>query len=186
VARVTYLTEAIDVMNNAVSATGSITSDTKSSVSASGAVTQSKTYNLAEPYYYNLKLFTDSTQTITGLELKTLDGSIPNKIILGITKEENDSIKALITANMKNPRLFLIDLFEDGNELLSPEDISYQKYRLGIVAENTDGKLELSTPDTDVMIYSLDRKYHFSKGYSEYMPEQQLESLTLDLNVIVL
>ena len=173
VARVTYLTEASDVMNNAVSATGSTTPDTKTSPSASGAVTKSKTYNLPEPYYYGLKLFTDSTQTITGLELKTLDGSIPNKIILGITKAENDSIKALITEGLKNPRLFLIDLFEDGNELLSPENISYQKYRLGLVAENTDGKLKLFTPTTPIIVYSLDRKYHFTKGYSEYMKEEE-------------
>jgi hypothetical protein len=169
-ARVTYLTEAGDVMNNAVSATGSTTPDTKTSASASGAVTKSKTYDLPEPYYYSLKLFTDSAQTITGLELKALDGSTPNKIILGLTKAENDSIKAKITDGLKNPRLFLIDLFEDGNELLSPENIKYQKYRVGIVAENLEGKPELFTPATDVMVYSLDRKYHFSKGYSEYMP----------------
>jgi hypothetical protein len=182
VERVTYLTEAVDVMNNAVSATGSTTPDTKTSASASGAVTKSKTYDLPEPYYYALKLFTDSTQTITGLELKTLDGNTPNKIILGLTKTENDSIKALITGGLKNPRLFLIDLFEDGNELLSPENISYQKYRVGIVAENTDGKLKLFTPTPEVIAYSLDRKYHFSKGYSEYMPEQQLESADLIIN----
>lgn len=181
VARVTYLTEAVDVMNNAVSATGSTTPDTKTSASASGAVTKSKTYDLPEPYYYGLKLFTDSTQTITGLELKTLDGSTPNKIILGLTKTENLSIQALITEGLKNPRLFLIDLFEDGNELISPENIAYQKYRLGIVAENTEGKLELFTPTTPIIVYSLDRKYHFSKGYSEYMPEQQLESTDLIL-----
>ncbi|WP_281322470.1 hypothetical protein [Flavobacterium aestivum] len=168
VARVTYLTEAGDVMNNAVSATGSTTPDTKTSASASGTVTKSKTYELPDPYYYSLQLFTDSTQTITGLELKTVDGSTPNKIILGLTKAENDIIKALITPDLKNPRLFLIDLFEDGNELVSPENIKYQKYKVGIVAENSEGKLKLST--TDVIVYSLDRKYHFSKGYSEHVP----------------
>ncbi|SDX75486.1 hypothetical protein [Flavobacterium degerlachei] len=185
VARVTYLTEASDVMNNAVSATGSTTPDTKTSPSASGAVTKSKTYDLPEPYYYGLKLFTDSIQTITGLELKTLDGSTPNKIILGITKAENNSIKALITEGFKNPRLFLIDLFEDGNELLSPENIAYQKYRLGIVAENTDGNLELATPTLDVMVYSLDRKYHFSKGYSEYMPDLDFSTNYFNINTVL-
>ncbi|WP_347753187.1 hypothetical protein, partial [Flavobacterium sp. T-16] len=142
-----------------------------------------KTYELPEPYYYNLKLFTDSTQTITGLELKTLDGTTPNKIILGLTKTENDNIKALITAGLKNPRLFLIDLFEDGNELLSPENITYQKYKVGIVAENTSGEKQLFNPETDVFVYSLDRKYHFSKGYSEYVREEQNNELTLDLDL---
>lgn len=171
VARVTYITEAVDVMNNAVSATGSTTPDTKTTASASGAVTKSKTYQLPDPYYYNLKLFTDSTQTITGLELKILDGSTPNKIILGLTKAENETIKDLISGNVKNPRLFLIDLFEDENELVSPEDVKYQKYRVGVVAENLDGKNELIEKlDNPVFVYSLDRKYHFSKDYSEYMP----------------
>lgn len=182
VARVTYLTEAADVMNNAVSATGSSTTDTKTTASASGTVAKSKTYELPEPYYYGLKLFTDSTQTITGLELKTLDGSTPNKIILGLTKAENDIIKALITDDKKNPRLFLIDLFEDENELISPENIKYQKYKVAIVAENAEGENVLSQPEEALFVYSLDRRYHFSKGYSEYMPEQQFKDEYLILN----
>ncbi|WDF64525.1 hypothetical protein [Flavobacterium sp. KACC 22763] len=182
VERVTYLTEAADVMNNAVSATGSTTPDTKTTASASGAVTKSKTYQLPDPYYYNLKLFTDSTQTITGLELKTLDGSTPNKIILGLTKTENETIQGLISSDMKNPRLFLIDLFEDENELISPEDIKYQKYRVGVVAENTEGNNKLEEPTNAVFVYSLDRRYHFSKGYSEYMPQQELQSTYLIIN----
>lgn len=187
VERVTYLTEAADVMNNAVSATGSTTPDTKTTASASGAVTKSKTYELPDPYYYNLKVFTDSTQTITGLELKTLDGSTPNKIILGLTKAENETIKDLISSDMKNPRLFLIDLFEDENELISPENIKYQKYKVGVVAENAEGNNELKEKlENPVFVYSLDRRYHFSKEYSEYMPEQQIKSLTLDFNLTVL
>ena len=185
VARVTYLTEAGDVMNNAVSATGSTTPDTKTTASASGAVTKSKTYQLPDPYYYNLKLFTDSTQTITGLELKTMDGSTPNKIILGLTKTENDAIQTLITDDTKNPRLFLIDLFEDGNELISLENIPYQKYKVAIVAENTNGETELSEPEKTVFAYSLDRNYHFSKGYSEYVKEDLKKELMLDLDLSV-
>lgn len=183
VARVTYLTEAGDVMNNAVSATGSTTPDTKTSASASGTVTKSKTYELPEPYYYNLKLFTDNTQTITGLELKTLDGSSPNKIIVGLTKAENDIVKTKISIGLKNPRLFLIDLFEDENELISPENIKYQKYKVAIVAENAEGENILSQPEEAVFVYSLDRRYHFSKGYSEYMPDTILTKLELDLNI---
>jgi len=183
VARVTYITEAIDVMNNAVSATGSTTPDTKTTASASGAVTKSKTYELPDPYYYNLKLFTDSTQTVTGLELKTLDGSTPNKIILGLTKEENETIQGLISSDMKNPRLFLIDLFEDESELISPEDIKYQKYRVGVVAENAEGNNKLEEPTNAVFVYSLDRRYHFSNGYSEYMKERLTQDLFIGSNL---
>ncbi|MDP5201113.1 hypothetical protein [Flavobacterium sp. DG2-3] len=168
-ARVTYITEAVDVMNNAVSATGSTTSTTYTSPSAGGAVGSSKTYQLPDPYYYSLKLFTDSTETITGLELKTLDGSTPNKIILGLTKEENDSIKTLITEDKKNPRLFLMDLFKDVTNLISPENITYQKYKVAIVVEDAEGNNKLEEPSNPVFVYSLDRKHHFSQGYSEYV-----------------
>jgi hypothetical protein len=187
VARVTYITEAGDVMNNAVSATGSTTPDTKTSASASGAVTKSKTYELPEPYYYSLTMFIDSSQTITGLELKTLDGSTPNKIILGLTKDENLKIQALITPGLKNPRLFLIDLFEDGNELISPENIKYQKYKVGIVAENDEGENKLFKPEGDntVFVYSLDRRYHFSKGYSEYMPNADINIPFFNINTVL-
>lgn len=183
--RVTYLTEAADVMNNAVSATGSTTPDTKTTASASGAVTKSKTYQLPDPYYYNLKLFTDSTQTIIGLELKTLDGSTPNKIILGLTKAENETIKELISNDAKNPRLFLIDIFEDENELVSPEDIRYQKYRVGIVAENAEGNNKLEEPTNAVFVYSLDRRCHFSKGYSEYMPDLDISIPFFNINTVL-
>ncbi|PBI84720.1 hypothetical protein BSF41_40480 [Flavobacterium sp. ACN2] len=185
VERVTYLTEAADVMNNAVSATGSTTPDTKTTASASGAVTKSKTYELPDPYYYNLKVFTDSTQTITGLELKTLDSSTPNKIILGLTKTENEIIKGLIYSDMKNPRLFLIDLFEDSNEIISPEDIKYQKYRVGIVIEDTNGSNKLKEPSNPVFVYSLDRRYHFSKGYSEYMPDLDISIPFFNINTVL-
>lgn len=187
VARVTYITEAVDVMNNVVSATGSTTSTTYTSPSAGGAVGNSKTYQLPDPFYYNLKLFTDSTQTITGLELKTLDGSTPNKIILGLTQEENEAIKTLITGNIKNPRLFLIDLFEDVNELVSPENINYQKYRVAIVVENAESNNELIEElENPVFVYSLDRKYHFSKGYSEHVKEnEKLKELTIDYYTIL-
>lgn len=172
VARVSYITETLNIMTNAVSPTGATTTDTKTTPTAGGTVQKSKTYVLPEPYYYNLKLFTDSTQTITGLELKTYDGTTPTKIILGLTQTENLSLQNLINETMKNPRLFLLDLFEDGNELLSPENIQYQKYKVGVVAENATGGLQLYMPITDIMVYSLDRNYHFSKGYSEYMYEQ--------------
>jgi hypothetical protein len=180
--RVTYITETINIMANAVSPTGSTTTDTKTTATAGGTVQKSKIYSLPEPYYYNLKLFTDSTQTITGLELKTYNGTTPTKIILGITKTENELLKTLITTTMKNPRLFLIDLFDDGNELLSPENIKYQKYKLALVAENAMGTLELFKPATDILVYSLDRKYHFSKGYSEFVKDSEYPSKGLTVN----
>lgn len=182
VERVTYITEAVDIMNNAVSATGSTTPDTKTTASASGAVTKSKTYQLPDPYYYSRLMFTDNMETIIGLQLKKLDNSTSGKIILGITQAENEKLKELITNDSKNPRLFLLDLFEDGSELISPENIKYQKYKVAIVIENPKGNNELKEPTDSLFVYSLDRNYHFSKSYSEYMPEQQFDSKYLILN----
>jgi hypothetical protein len=172
--RVTYITEAVDVLNSALSVTGTLAPDTKSNPSVSGAVGSNKTYQLPDAFYYSLQLFTDGTETITGLQLLAKDGSTPNKIILGLTQAENDLLKALITTNsLINARLFLIDLFEDGNELISAENITYQKYKVGIVGETANGELKLYLPATDVMVYSLDRRYHFTQGYSKYMVPQE-------------
>lgn len=168
--RVTYITEAVAVLNSALSVTGTLTPDTKSNPSVSGAVSNNKTYQLPNAFYYSLQVFTDSTETITGLQLLSKDGSTPNKIILGLTQAENDLLKLLITTNsLINARLFLIDLFEDANELISAENITYQKCKAGIVGETAAGELKLYLPETDIVVYSIDRKYHFTDGYSKYM-----------------
>lgn len=185
--RVTYVIEAVEVMNNPVAVSGSISSDTKTAPASSGNAGVGNLFQLEAPYFYEIQIFTDSTTTVSGLLLKTVDGSVPSKILLGITKTENDALKAIITNNVgiKNPRIFLIDLFEDGNELISPENITYQKYKVGLVVENTLGLLELKMPVSDIMVYSLDRYYHFSSGYSEYMPDLTIGLLRLDLGIII-
>ncbi len=169
--RVTYITETVNLMNNAVSVTGTITSDTKTSGLSASFISTNKTYVLPPPFYYELETFTESMDvTIKGLILKATDGSTPAKIILGITEDENNQLKDLITADKHNPRLFLIDMFSNDNFFISSENINYQKYRLGVVAEQNE-KLELLMPATDIFIYSIDGKYHFSELYSKYMKE---------------
>lgn len=187
-ARVTYITETVDVLNTPTSLTGSVASDTKSTPSAGGTVGSSPTYNLPEPFYYEREIFTDSVNTVTGLRLKTTDNSIPNKIVLGMTKDENDTLKELITEGLKNPRLFLIDLFTDGNEFTSPENVVYQKYKAGIVAENEEGKLILIMPETDLFVYSIDRFYHFTKVYSDNVPDLKpysTDNVISDLKIVM-
>jgi hypothetical protein len=171
--RVIYITETVDISNNVLSVTSSNTSDSKTSV-AGTTVSNNKTYNLPEPYYYEVKLFTEGTQTIIGLDLKTFDNSTPSKIILGLTKTENNNLKTLINNSTKNPRLFLIDLFDDNNILLSTENIEYQKFKIGIIYENLNGSTKLQLPENDIFIYSIDKKYHFSKNYSEFMKANDL------------
>lgn len=182
--RITYVTESIDMLNTVTSLSGTVSNDTKSFPSVSGSVAGGKTYRLPEPFYYNLISFTDSTQLINGMKLKASDDSIPNKIILGLTKSENDLLRELIFVNnIVNPRLFLLDLFGDGNQLISIENILYQKYRAGIVGELSGEELKLYMPPTDVMVYSLDRKYHFTHDYAKYVKEDIKLNLALDLDI---
>jgi len=175
-ARVTYVAEAAQVFNNPVSLSNTISSNTKTSMPKAIGIEESKTYKLPSPYFYSLQLFNDGGQTVTGVILNTNDGSIPNQVILGITKTENDAIKALITTNnLANARLFLINLFGQGETLTSADGVNFQKYKLGVVGELADGSLKLFLPTNDILVHSLDNKYHHSKGYSEYMVEDENE-----------
>jgi hypothetical protein len=168
--RVTYVSEPVDTLNDGSATTGKVTSDTQSYPSLSGSVTGDNSYQLPLPFYYINVQFTDDTQSINGLEIKSSDNSIPTKLILGITKAENNSLLALNNVQaLVNTRLFSINLFDVGADLVSVENRLYQKYKAGMVGEDSDGKLQLLLPDTDVIIYSTDQKYYYSKNYSEYM-----------------
>lgn len=170
--RVTYLTETIDLLNHATSLTGSITANAKSNASSHGLIQNGQGYELPEPLYYKISQFTDVTKTITGLQLSSTEEAIPNKIILGLSKAENDLLKALISeGNLINPRLFLIDLFEQNNQLISVEGTPYQKYLVGIVSESNELEVELKLPQTEIVVYSIDGKSHYSKDYSKYIIE---------------
>ena len=168
-ARVLYITKSIDLLNNALSVSGKLTPDNESSPSVAGAVETRKNYTLPDPLYFDTKTFTDSSDVINGIILKSTDSTTPSKIILGITKEENSTLIELINNNsFYNARLFLVDLF-DGNELVSVENINYQKYNAGIIGETTTGALKLALCEPSLTIYSLDHNCHFSAGFSEHM-----------------
>jgi len=183
-ARVIYLSESIDMLNNLVSPSGSIPPDTKSLSAGGTSISNSVTFELPAPFFYDLQLFTDSSITITGIQLKVTDNFIPSKIILGIAKSENDLLRTLIPGNnFANPRLFLISISENQSTPISPEGVSYQKYKLVIVGEANDGTLKTAAPDSDVIIYSIDQKFHFSKVFSDNMPPY---SGTLSDNLLLL
>ncbi|SMC54249.1 hypothetical protein [Pedobacter nyackensis] len=184
--RIIYITETIDTLNSATAIGGKISNNTQSSPALGTLVTGDGSYQLPSPFYYERVFFTDSTEVITGLRLKAIDGTIPDKIILGVTQAEISLIEDIIVTNsLTNPRLFLIDLFEDGNELISAENISYQKYKVGVVGELNTGSLKLFLPAVDLMVYSLDRKYHYSMRYSEFMPDMVIGQDYLTENTVI-
>jgi hypothetical protein len=165
--RVIYITEIVNLLNNPVSKVKTISSNIRSSVTISNAVGEGKTYKMPEPDYLSLKIFTEGIETIKGIELKTQGDSNLNKIILGMSKDENDSLRDIIhDQDLKNSKIFMIDLFEEGSSLLSEEGVLYQKFKLGVVGEQVNGELKLFLPEETIMVYSLDNKYYFTKKFS--------------------
>jgi hypothetical protein len=188
VARVTYSSEVSATLQNPATVGSAVNAPIKTTASVNSTLNGTKTFTVSDSYYYNLRMFTDNSSTITGVEIKATDGSIPGIIILGITKEENDQIKLLITNTIKNPRLLLFELFQEDKELTSIENVKYQKYKLALVYEDISSTIMLKTifPAQDIIIYSLDRNYHFTSKYSEHMAPIGTVDLTLDYDLIVL
>jgi hypothetical protein len=167
--RVIYVTETIDVCTDAVSVVDKIPYITNSSVTQN-AMNQRKTYEIQNPFYEEIGIITDNGQTITTVKLKSYETETVNKIVLGLTKEENQELVALIEANgFLNTGLFLIDLFTDSQTFTSGEGILYKKYNVALIGEDSGGILKLLQPETPINIYSIDDRYHFSRSYSDHI-----------------
>ena len=178
--RVTFICEAVNVLNTSVTNLKTISGNTQSSTSSLNNISVTNTYQLSDKDDYDFELFTDSSQTITGIKLKTLDHTLPNKLLLGIAKAEYESLRALISNDKKNPGIIFINA-ENSNQLTSSENINYEKFKIGIVAEDSTGKLNLSLPNPAIIIYSIDKRYYLSKIYSENMIRYSyIEDLVLD------
>lgn len=185
VSRIAYVAETIASLNEPNSLSETTTPITKTSPATGSSITYNKTFRLPDPYYYERSFFTDNGDTIVGLLLKTFDDRRANKIICGLTKDENEILKSLITPDFKISRLFFINLFTDGNDFVSSESITYQKLKVGIVSEHENGDLRLLMPETNIMVYTLDNLYYFTAQYSKYMEEyvNSEDILLLDLKL---
>ncbi|AOM75999.1 hypothetical protein BFS30_01760 [Pedobacter steynii] len=184
--RVTYTTELGDTSSLTLGTSRAMSISADSLSSASGGFNGTNAYNLNQPFFYGLTFFTDESQTITGLVLKTTNDTIPSKVLLGITKAENDSLKLLLnTQSLSNVRLHLKNVFIDANEVTISQNTIYQKYRLGIVGESNSGQLQLYTPESDIIIYSLDRRSFFSSDYSKYFKDNSLLGTILTSDIFI-
>jgi len=182
--RVTYMTDTVEVLNNAVSITGSLTADTQSSPALSGSVSGKQSYRLPAPFYYALSPFTDSGQQINGLLIKTTDGSVPGKMILGLTGAENDLLKALVSnSGLAKTQLVLTDVLGNDDQFVSTENIRYKKYLAGIAGETSSGELKAVTATEPLSIYSLDKKCFFSADFAAQINQEPITSLSLDLEI---
>lgn len=183
--RVIYMAEAIDILNNAVDVNGSINANAQTGSSVSGSVKPQQMFQPPSSAYYTITQFTDNGQLVNGLSINSTDNTIPTTIILGIIKAENDLLLALNADNLLvNVRLFLIDLFEDVTQLISTENILYRKFKAAVVGEDSAGTLKLLVSETDVIIYTLDNRYYYSKAFSDYVEaDNSIKSLILDPNI---
>lgn len=182
--RVTYMTDTVEVLNNAVSITGSLTADTQSSPALSGSVSGKQSYQLPAPFYYALSPFTDNGQLINGLLIKTTDGSVPGKMILGLTRAENDLLKTLVSdSGLAKAQLILTDVLGNDDQFVSMENIRYKKYLAGISGETSSGELKAVPGAEPLSIYSLDKKCFFSADFAAQINQEPITSLSLDLEI---
>lgn len=125
--------------------------------------------NLPGNEYIEIKPFTDAGETINGIFLKTIDGSLPTSLVLGITEDEQQKVLDLInTNNLINPKIYFRNLLESEDEkFVSVEDEKYKAYVLEIIAENSLGELSNYYPNEDIKVYSIDGLVYFSIVYSK-------------------
>lgn len=139
--------------------------------------------NLPGNEYIEVKPFTDNGETVNGIVLKTIDGSLPTSLVLGIKEAEQQIILDLInTNNLKNPKIYFRNFLESENDFFkSIENIEYKKYVLTIIAENSIGEVTYYNLSEDIVIYNLDGFVFTSFSYNENIIDLKTESFNLPL-----
>ncbi|HKX87292.1 MAG TPA: hypothetical protein VJL37_11520 [Flavobacterium sp.] len=124
--------------------------------------------NLPTDEYIDLKIIKDNKRTVTGIILKS-QNSNPTTIALGLTEQQNNTIKLLLTDKL-NPRLYFDSLnsFEEQNP--HPK-ITSKKYRLGIIYDLPTFIQDIVYPQQadEIVVYTLDSLVFFTKEYSDYI-----------------
>ena len=139
---------------------------------------QLKFYELKLPYYFDREEFIDGTNTVTGLTLKNTDYGLQTKKILGITNDEMNLLKVLITNNSLNAKMFFQNALGDEKlEFITNDGLNYKKYYLKIVIENSQDDFSVIAPSEDIIVYTLDDLVYASSNYSEYIPAYQEKDL---------
>jgi len=84
--------------------------------------------------------------------------------------------------NLLNAKLFFRNLLENQEDyFLSAENVKYKSYTLDIIAENELGEYLLFCLNEDVRIYSVDDRGYYSTKYSESIPFNKNNNISLDL-----
>lgn len=176
--RVTYMAESIDVLTNPLSTDKVITADIQSSANKFAS---RNTFTIDSPFYYQIVLFTDKSLTITAPILRMKENTSPNRIILGLSRQENDILKSLCTG-LSNPKLYLLNADNENSSRISVENITYQKFLIGIGADSDTGKIALHTPEEPITLYTVDQRIYFTKVYSDYIVPVEDGTLSIVLS----
>lgn len=140
-------------------------------------------YQPESPYFLKTDVFTSTDViTITGLSLHVLDGSLPSKKILGITKEENDVFVSLIGSTLNNPKFFFKNELNNDDYFISSERIKYRRYSLGIIGENHIGDVIIIFPTTKIYVSTIDNMAYSSTEYSKWLPKINGKSYIVNVN----
>ncbi|OJX28681.1 MAG: hypothetical protein BGO86_03535 [Chryseobacterium sp. 36-9] len=145
-------------------------SDNSNSGTLSFSKEQNNFYKPEKPYYLQTEVFTGSDGiTNIGLSLHVEDGTLPSKKILGITEDENNSLRSIA---LNNPKFFFKNELEDeGSYYISSEGTQYRKYSLCVIGENQNGDLQFFEPATKVYVTTIDQMVLASEEYSKWMPK---------------
>jgi hypothetical protein len=177
--RVTFVTETVDSWSDVVALRGSVSQpgNTQSDL----ILFNDGTYQLPSPFFQLIKPFSDNAVTVSGIEINTSDGSVPNILLIGITLDEYNVICNLVAENsISNAGIHLRNFYEDDTAQTAGE-VTFEKFKLGVAGEG-QGQLRAYLPETDIVIYSLDRSCFFSPEYSKYMTKSDTGTLVPILN----
>jgi hypothetical protein len=129
-------------------------------------------YEPSSPYSIPYQDFQHGLDWIRGLRLVHGKGGIPSKKMLGITKDENQLLVDMITANnLNNVRIYFSNTLHRGNYYLSPRNVKYNIYEIMLTGEAFDGTFNLYRPLTTIRVFSLDETIFFSNNYSRNIPD---------------
>ena len=165
--RITYetLLTNIKTSNSSYLTSNSSSLDKSTTNTLSFSSSQNNFYQPLSPYYFSKEIFTDGSDTVTGLLLKVDSRHLPTKKILGITQKELDRLKALIPEdNFRNSKIY----FNELDELDSINEVFFRTYELEVLGEDGLSKLLLVKPELKIKVYSIDGFMFFSKEYSDY------------------
>lgn len=94
--------------------------------------------------------------------------SASNKMVCGLMQTEVDTLKALTGLSDKYGRYIYFE--ELSTSPGNSNGKTFYKYKVGLQGKKTDGTADIVYPSTDIIIYSVDELFFFTKAFAEAEP----------------